>query len=130
MFPKHQLITFSSIFHVCQNLPALSYVCIFCVQKSYTDAWDKIKAKAYQIPSDSHALSHAKQQKVILSGVKYKEDYEKFKSLYSLPKSMDDDPSTARCLKAGKLCLDVSSSSSFSAMTRPIFSDVFDKHFQ
>ncbi|XP_046903110.1 nebulin isoform X4 [Hypomesus transpacificus] len=75
-------------------------------KKSYTDAWDKIKAKAYQIPSDSHALSHAKQQKVILSGVKYKEDYEKFKSLYSLPKSMDDDPSTARCLKAGKLCLD------------------------
>lgn len=40
--------------------------------------------------------------------VKYKEDYEKFKSLYSLPKSLEDDPSTARCVKAGKLVLDVS----------------------
>ena len=94
---------------------------MFCLQKSYTAAWDKIKAKAYDIPSDSHALKHAKQQKVILSGVKYKEDYEKFKSLYSLPKSIEDDPSTHRCLKAGKLCLDVSSSSSSSATTRSDF---------
>lgn len=40
--------------------------------------------------------------------MKYKEDYEKFKTLYSLPKSIEDDPATARCLKAGKLVLDVS----------------------
>lgn len=40
--------------------------------------------------------------------MKYKEDYEKFKSLYSLPKSLEDDPATARCIKAGKLVLDVS----------------------
>ncbi|XP_032385349.1 nebulin isoform X47 [Etheostoma spectabile] len=72
----------------------------------YTAAWDKIKAKSYSIPHDSHALQHAKQQKIILSGVKYKEDYEKFKSLYSLPKSLEDDPATARCIKAGKLVLD------------------------
>ncbi|XP_039673107.1 nebulin isoform X30 [Perca fluviatilis] len=72
----------------------------------YTAAWDKIKAKSYSIPHDSHALQHAKQQKIILSGVKYKEDYEKFKSLYSLPKSLEDDPATARCVKAGKLVLD------------------------
>ncbi|XP_034741242.1 nebulin isoform X2 [Etheostoma cragini] len=72
----------------------------------YTAAWDKIKAKSYSIPHDSHALQHAKQQKIILSGVKYKEDYEKFKSLYSLPKSLEDDPGTARCIKAGKLVLD------------------------
>ncbi|XP_028446521.1 nebulin isoform X21 [Perca flavescens] len=72
----------------------------------YTAAWDKIKAKSYSIPHDSHALKHAKQQKIILSGVKYKEDYEKFKSLYSLPKSLEDDPATARCVKAGKLVLD------------------------
>lgn len=39
--------------------------------------------------------------------VKYKEDYEKFKSLYSLPKCLEDDPATARCIKAGKLNLDV-----------------------
>ena len=39
--------------------------------------------------------------------VKYKEDYEKFKSLYSLPKCLQDDPGTARCIKAGKLNLDV-----------------------
>ncbi|TKS67790.1 Nebulin [Collichthys lucidus] len=74
--------------------------------KNYTEAWDKIKAKSYQIPHDSHALQHAKNQKVILSNVKYKEDYEKFKSLYSLPKSLEDDPATARCVKAGKLVLD------------------------
>lgn len=41
----------------------------FCQQKNYTSAWDKIKAKSYQIPHDAHALQHAKNQKVILSGV-------------------------------------------------------------
>ncbi|XDV30576.1 hypothetical protein PO909_033468 [Leuciscus waleckii] len=74
--------------------------------KAYSAAWDKIKAKSYNIPHDSHALVHAKQQKVILSNVKYKEDYEKFKTLYSLPKCLEDDPGTARCIKAGKLVLD------------------------
>eukprot|EP00064_Thunnus_orientalis_P007450 superscaffoldBa00000830_g7470 len=78
----------------------------FFSNKNYTAAWDTIKAKGYHIPHDSHALQHAKQQKIILSGVKYKEDYEKFKSLYSLPKSLEDDPATARCVKAGKLVLD------------------------
>uniref|UniRef100_A0A4W5RCE0 Nebulin n=1 Tax=Hucho hucho TaxID=62062 RepID=A0A4W5RCE0_9TELE len=51
-------------------------------------------------------MKHAKQQKVILSSVKYREDYEKFKSLYSLPKSLEDDPQTLRCLKAGQMGLD------------------------
>ncbi|XP_049905254.1 nebulin isoform X2 [Epinephelus moara] len=78
----------------------------FFSNKNYTSTWDKIKANSYTIPHDSHSLQHAKQQKVILSNVKYKEDYEKFKSLYSLPKSLEDDPSTARCVKAGKLVLD------------------------
>ncbi|XP_068458209.1 nebulin isoform X2 [Clinocottus analis] len=78
----------------------------FFSNKEYSAAWDKIKAKSYQIPHDSHAMQHAKQQKIILSGVKYKEEYEKFKSLYSLPKSLEDDPATARCVKAGKLVLD------------------------
>ncbi|XP_034550527.1 nebulin [Notolabrus celidotus] len=78
----------------------------FFSNKNYTAAWDKVKAKGYTVSHDSHALQHAKQQKVILSGVKYKEDYEKFKSLYSLPKSLEDDPGTARCVKAGKLVLD------------------------
>ncbi|XP_034430322.1 nebulin isoform X32 [Hippoglossus hippoglossus] len=73
---------------------------------NYTAAWNKIKDKSYRIPHDSHALQHAQNQKVILSSVKYKEDYEKFKSLYSLPKSLADDPATARCVKAGKLVLD------------------------
>ncbi|KAK5614263.1 hypothetical protein CRENBAI_005311 [Crenichthys baileyi] len=79
---------------------------LFFSNKNYTAAWDKIKAKSYQIPADANALQHAKQQKVVLSNVKYKEDYEKFKSLYSLPKSLEDDPATARCVKAGKLVLD------------------------
>uniref|UniRef100_A0A672Q3X2 Nebulin n=1 Tax=Sinocyclocheilus grahami TaxID=75366 RepID=A0A672Q3X2_SINGR len=74
--------------------------------KAYSAAWDKIKAKSYSIPHDSHALVHARQQKVILSNNKYKEDYEKFKTLYSLPKCLEDDPATARCIKAGKLVLD------------------------
>lgn len=39
------------------------------IQKAYSAAWDKIKAKSYNIPHDSHALVHAKQQKVILSNV-------------------------------------------------------------
>uniref|UniRef100_A0A672HDN2 Nebulin n=1 Tax=Salarias fasciatus TaxID=181472 RepID=A0A672HDN2_SALFA len=78
----------------------------FFSNKNYTAAWDKVKATSYQIPHDSHAMQHAKHQKVVLSNVKYKEDYEKFKSLYSLPKSLEDDPSTARCVKAGKLVLD------------------------
>ncbi|XP_056245131.1 nebulin isoform X2 [Seriola aureovittata] len=78
----------------------------FFSNKNYTAAWNKIKDKSYHIPHDAHALKHAKQQKIILSSVKYKEDYEKFKSLYSLPKSLEDDPATARCVKAGKLVLD------------------------
>ncbi|KAF5905873.1 nebulin isoform X6, partial [Clarias magur] len=74
--------------------------------KAYSALWDRIKAKSYSLPHDTNALAHAKQQKVLLSNVKYKEEYEKFKSLYSLPKCLEDDPSTARCIKAGKLNLD------------------------
>ncbi|KAG7502436.1 nebulin isoform X1 [Solea senegalensis] len=74
--------------------------------KNYTAVWDKIKDKSYQIPHDSNALQHAKQQKIILSNIKYKEDYEKFKTLYSLPKSLEEDPATARCVRTGKLVLD------------------------
>ncbi|XP_053352988.1 nebulin [Clarias gariepinus] len=74
--------------------------------KAYSALWDRIKAKSYSLPHDANALVHAKQQKALLSNVKYKEEYEKFKSLYSLPKCLEDDPSTARCIKAGKLNLD------------------------
>lgn len=42
---------------------------LFSQQKNYSEAWDKIKAKSYQIPHDSHAMQHAKIQKVILSQV-------------------------------------------------------------
>ncbi|XP_077393753.1 nebulin [Festucalex cinctus] len=79
---------------------------LFFSNKIYTDAWDKFKAKGYQIPHDSTSMQHAKNQKNIVSSVKYKEDYEKFKSIYSLPKSIEDDPATLRCLKAGRLVLD------------------------
>ncbi|XP_076012475.1 nebulin [Genypterus blacodes] len=78
----------------------------FFSNKKYTALWDKIKAKGYQIPHDSHSMQHAKIQKTILSNVKYREDYEKFKNLYSLPKCLEDDPATARCVKVGKLILD------------------------
>lgn len=40
-------------------------------QKNYTAVWDKIKAKSYNIPHDSHALQHAKAQKIILSNVSF-----------------------------------------------------------
>ncbi|XP_048862181.1 nebulin-like isoform X42 [Brienomyrus brachyistius] len=72
----------------------------------YKEAWDKIKAKSYTLPADSHALVHAKQQKVILSPVKYREDYEKVKAVYTLPKSLEDDPQAARCIRTGKFILD------------------------
>lgn len=59
-----------------QNAELLFFVCcpsfwnIFVyIQKAYSAAWDKIKAKSYSIPHDSHALVHAKQQKVVLSNV-------------------------------------------------------------
>ncbi|KAG7467209.1 hypothetical protein MATL_G00150970 [Megalops atlanticus] len=84
----------------CNNLKSLYS------NKSYRDAWDKIKAKSYSLPPDSHSLTHAKQQKVILSNIKYREDYEKFKFLYTLPKSLEDDPNAARCIRVGKLSLD------------------------
>lgn len=52
------------------NCNTLSSLLLNFQQKIYTSAWDKIKAKSYRIPHDSHALQHAKQQKVILSNVR------------------------------------------------------------
>lgn len=49
-------------------VPVLEIFFVY-IQKAYSAAWDKIKAKSYNIPHDSHALVHAKQQKVILSNV-------------------------------------------------------------
>ncbi|XP_041432086.1 nebulin isoform X14 [Xenopus laevis] len=72
----------------------------------YKHAWDKIKATSYQLPPDAVPLAFAKQNKHIASKLKYREEYEKFKALYTLPKGVQDDPTTARCLKVGKLTLD------------------------
>ncbi|KAJ8255268.1 hypothetical protein GJAV_G00202940 [Gymnothorax javanicus] len=74
--------------------------------KLYKDLWEKIKATGYSLPLDAQPLTHAKHQKILMSHVKYREDYEKFKSLYCLPKSVEDDPPTARCIRVGKFCLD------------------------
>ncbi|XP_061082445.1 nebulin-like [Conger conger] len=74
--------------------------------KVYTAAWDKVKASGYTTPVDAHSMVHAKRQKVIQSNVKYREDYEKFKSLYTLPKSLEEDPNASRCIRSGKLILD------------------------
>ncbi|KAJ8283053.1 hypothetical protein COCON_G00055720 [Conger conger] len=74
--------------------------------KLYKDVWEKVKATGYNLTLDAQPLAHAKQQKVLMSNVKYREDYEKFKSLYCLPKCLEDDPGTARCIRVGKLCLD------------------------
>ncbi|XP_060034110.1 nebulin isoform X15 [Erinaceus europaeus] len=72
----------------------------------YKEAWDKVKATSYVLPSSSMSLMHAKNKKHLASTIKYREEYEKFKALYTLPKSVDDDPNTARCLRVGKLNID------------------------
>ncbi|XP_025061002.1 nebulin isoform X9 [Alligator sinensis] len=68
----------------------------------YKDAWEKVKATGYILPSDAVLLSRAKELKHNASLVKYREEYDKFKALYTLPRSVDDDPNTARCLRVGK----------------------------
>ncbi|XP_036015126.1 nebulin isoform X23 [Mus musculus] len=72
----------------------------------YKEAWDKVKATSYNLPTSTLSLTHAKNQKHLASHIKYREEYEKFKALYTLPKSVDDDPNTARCLRVGKLNID------------------------
>ncbi|XP_060246136.1 nebulin isoform X1 [Meriones unguiculatus] len=72
----------------------------------YKEAWDKVKATSYSLPTSTLSLTHAKNQKHLASHIKYREEYEKFKALYTLPKSVEDDPNTARCLRVGKLNID------------------------
>nr|KAF6450744.1 nebulin [Molossus molossus] len=72
----------------------------------YKEAWEKVKATSYILPSSTMSLTHAKNQKDLASNIKYREEYEKFKALYTLPKSVEDDPNTARCLRVGKFNID------------------------
>ncbi|XP_030309704.1 nebulin [Calypte anna] len=72
----------------------------------YKEAWEKVKATGYILPSDAVPLARAKELKHNASTVKYREEYDKFKALYTLPKSVEDDPNTARCLRVGKLSID------------------------
>ncbi|XP_074072086.1 nebulin-like isoform X5 [Macrotis lagotis] len=72
----------------------------------YKDAWERVKATSYILPTNTVSLTHAKNQKYLASHNKYREEYEKFKALYTLPRSVDDDPNTARCLRVGKLNID------------------------
>ncbi|XP_016061235.1 PREDICTED: nebulin [Miniopterus natalensis] len=72
----------------------------------YKEAWEKVKATSYILPSSTMSLTHAKNQKDLASTIKYREEYEKFKALYTLPKSVEDDPNTARCLRVGKFNID------------------------
>uniref|UniRef100_A0A8C6A608 Nebulin n=1 Tax=Marmota marmota marmota TaxID=9994 RepID=A0A8C6A608_MARMA len=72
----------------------------------YKEAWDKVKATSYILPTSTLSLTHAKNQKHLASHIKYREEYEKFKALYTLPKSVEDDPNTARCLRVGKFNID------------------------
>ncbi|XP_040084966.1 nebulin isoform X7 [Oryx dammah] len=72
----------------------------------YKEAWDKVKATSYILPPNTVSLTHAKDQKHMASYVKYREEYEKFKALYTLPRSVEDDPNTARCLRVGKFNID------------------------
>uniref|UniRef100_A0A673SV47 Nebulin n=1 Tax=Suricata suricatta TaxID=37032 RepID=A0A673SV47_SURSU len=72
----------------------------------YKEAWDRVKATSYILPTSTLSLTHAKNQKHLASNVKYREEYEKFKALYTLPRSVEDDPNTARCLRVGKFNID------------------------
>ncbi|XP_013372944.1 PREDICTED: nebulin [Chinchilla lanigera] len=72
----------------------------------YKEAWDKVKATSYILPTTTLSLTHAKSQKYLPSQIKYREEYEKFKALYTLPRSVEDDPNTARCLRVGKFNID------------------------
>ncbi|XP_068263704.1 nebulin isoform X4 [Nyctibius grandis] len=72
----------------------------------YKKAWEKVKATDYMMPSDAVSLARAKELKHNASIVKYREEYDKFKALYTLPRGVEDDPNTARCLRVGKLNID------------------------
>ncbi|XP_032046384.1 nebulin [Aythya fuligula] len=72
----------------------------------YKEAWDKVKATSYIMPSDAVSLARAKELKHNASYVKYREEYDKFKALYTIPRGVEDDPNTARCLRVGKLNID------------------------
>ncbi|XP_021558584.1 nebulin [Neomonachus schauinslandi] len=72
----------------------------------YKEAWDRVKATSYILPTSTMSLTHAKNQKHLASNVKYREEYEKFKALYTLPRSVEDDPNTARCLRVGRFNID------------------------
>ncbi|XP_068877435.1 nebulin [Aphelocoma coerulescens] len=72
----------------------------------YKKAWEKVKATSYAMPSDAVALARAKELKHNASIVKYREEYDKFKALYTLPRGVEDDPNTERCLRVGKLNID------------------------
>ncbi|XP_062493734.1 nebulin isoform X2 [Pezoporus occidentalis] len=72
----------------------------------YKKAWEIVKATSYAMPSDAVSLARAKELKHNASIVKYREEYDKFKALYTLPRGVEDDPNTARCLRVGKLNID------------------------
>uniref|UniRef100_A0A8B9ZYR3 Nebulin n=1 Tax=Anas zonorhyncha TaxID=75864 RepID=A0A8B9ZYR3_9AVES len=72
----------------------------------YKEAWDRVKATSYIMPSDAVSLARAKELKHNASYVKYREEYDKFKALYTIPRGVEDDPNTARCLRVGKLNID------------------------
>ncbi|XP_071897442.1 nebulin isoform X41 [Anas platyrhynchos] len=72
----------------------------------YKEAWDRVKATSYIMPSDAVSLARAKELKHNASYVKYREEYDKFKALYTVPRGVEDDPNTARCLRVGKLNID------------------------
>ncbi|XP_065696612.1 nebulin isoform X22 [Patagioenas fasciata] len=74
--------------------------------KLYKEAWDRVKATSYILPSDAVLLARAKELKHNASNVKYREEYDKFKALYTIPRGVEDDPNTARCLRVGKLNID------------------------
>ncbi|XP_070593227.1 nebulin [Erythrolamprus reginae] len=72
----------------------------------YKKLWEKIKSLTYKLPPDAVPFVRAKQLKYNASIVKYREEYDKFKALYTIPKGVQDDPNTARCLRVGKLNID------------------------
>uniref|UniRef100_S4RBZ8 Nebulin n=1 Tax=Petromyzon marinus TaxID=7757 RepID=S4RBZ8_PETMA len=67
----------------------------------YKEAWDQVKASSYSIPSDSWAFVSAKDQKEHSDHIrKYREEYERMKARYCLPRSLQEDPKAMQALKA------------------------------
>uniref|UniRef100_UPI00358FF4A7 nebulin isoform X3 n=1 Tax=Myxine glutinosa TaxID=7769 RepID=UPI00358FF4A7 len=75
--------------------------------KRYKDAWETTKAGGYTLPTDSWGFIKLKETKDLPSIVKYRQEYEKLKAHYCLPKSLQEDPRAMQAFKADRIRSDL-----------------------